>query len=77
MRWLFSVEVFERKHPEGVKGQGEGDSLVEYGLVEGVTGDDFEVGGDDCGEGGVEEAAVGVADVERGCGEGWWGRGGS
>lgn len=51
MRWLFSVEVFERKHPEGVEGQGEGDSLVEYGFVEGVAGDDFEVGGDDRGEG--------------------------
>ena len=51
MRWLCFVEVFERKYPENVEGQGEGDSLVEYGFVEGGAGDDFEVGGDDCGEG--------------------------
>ena len=71
------------KVPEGVEDQDEGVSPIEYGFVEREAGYYGEVGGDDGGEGRVEEAVVvvvvvGVADVEGGCceeGRGWDGSG--
>ena len=48
-----------------MEGQGEGDSLVEYGFIKWESGHDFEVVGDDCGKRWVRKATVGVADIER------------
>ena len=62
---LFFFKVIDPKAAEGVEGQDEGVSRVEDGFIERETGCDCEVGGDDGGEGGVGEAGVDAADVER------------